>query len=66
MIVIYRAKKATGVAYQRIATDLVDPLILTFEKIGTFTSGKDQTNVVFANLCNDTGKQKLMKLAGMW
>ena len=59
-----RAKKATAVAYEKIAADLANPLILTFDKIGTFTSGKNKTNVVFANLCDDINKQKLTKLAG--
>lgn len=58
-----RAKKATAVAYERIAADLANPLILKFDKIGTFTSGKNKTNVVFANLCDDINKQKLTKLA---
>lgn len=61
-----RAKKATAVAYERIAADLADPLVLKFDKIGTFTSGRNQiTNVVFAKLCDDINKQRLIKLAGM-
>ena len=59
-----RAKKATAVAYEKIAADLANPLILKFDKIGTFTRGKNKTNVVFANLCDDINKQKLTKLAG--
>ena len=60
-----RAKKATAVAYERISADLVDPLVLTFNKIGTFTRGRNQINVVFAQLSDDLNKQRLIKLAGM-
>ena len=55
----------TAVAYEKIAADLANPLILKFDKIGTFTSGKNKTNVVFANLYDDINKQKLLKLGGM-
>lgn len=51
-------------AYEKIAADLTNPLLLKFDKIGTFTR-RNQTNVVFANLCDDINKQRLMKLAGI-
>jgi len=62
---LYRAKKATANAWKKIEADLADPLVLKFDKIGIFTRGRNQTtSVVFANLCDDANKQRLMKLAG--
>jgi len=64
--VFLRAKKATGLAYKRLITDLADPLSLKFDKIGTFSYGKyNRTNVVFAKLTDDGHKQRLLKLIGI-
>lgn len=59
-----RARKATAAAYEKVAADLANPLVLKFDKIGTFTGRRNQTSVVFANLCDDINKQRLMKVAG--
>ena len=59
-----RARKATAAAYEKVAADLTNPLVLKFDKIGTFTGRRNQTSVVFANLCDDINKQRLMKVAG--
>lgn len=54
----------TAMAYEKIAADLANPLVLKFDKIGTFTGRRNQTTVLFANLCDDINKQRLMRLAG--
>ena len=59
-----RARKATAAAYKKIMADLANPLVLKFDKIGTFTGRRNQTRVVFANLYDDVNKQRLIKVAG--
>lgn len=53
-------------SYEKIAADLANPLVLKFDKIGTFTGRRNQTTVLFANLCDDINKQRLMRLAGSY